>query len=195
MKKLFSGVAALLIFTSWSATTYLPIHPYVAVVSSCSTVQTNRLSDPVTEAEKVAIGFFSANTNATFFIAASTFTGCKVLYAVAKNGSPTFNLRACILNDNAGVPGTLVEESADVVAASSISTSDPTASTITFTFANHTFTSGTKYWVSLHPDAAGDSNDIFWYCRDGFVSGAVEAYSGGWSEANNRLAKFEMLGP
>lgn len=143
-----------------------------------------------------AIGSFAATTySGGWFQAASSYTLHRLDMPVKKTGTPTFNVSVAIYSDNAGQPGTLASESAQVAS----STFAGSETKVTFSSLSASITSGNKYWIIFRAySSPNDFSNFGNYARSsGGASDNTKIASDGatWSTNNTfALVKFESYG-
>lgn len=101
------------------------------------------------------------------FVAASSYTMCKIELSVIKIGTPSYTVTVSIYTDSADHPGTLVGTGS---AAVNVSTFGTSYGNITFTGMSASITSGTRYWYVMQATSA-PPNDMTNYSRIGYGVG------------------------
>lgn len=122
----------------------------------------------------------AAASAAQSFTPSSTNNIDKIEVYLKKNGSPGGNVTLGIYSDNSGVPGSLLV-SANSIAVSSISSSEPTLCTFNFSTA-YQLTASTKYWFVLR--TTEDTNGVAYVYAYGVdttysADQTIDEYTGG----------------
>lgn len=159
----------------------------VPAAPSCTT-----LADTRTETDNY--DYSIAHYLATNFIAASSYTLCKIDVPICMTTSDTgYNMTAYIYSNTGTYPGTDVPstslgQSTNTVAISGISACGSGYTTATFNFSGVSITSGTEYWIALYgPDknyalqwrGFGASGQDLYYSADGSSWTQLDANMGG----------------